>query len=185
MFYDCRIKEIKENLYERYSCILLEKSSALTPYVNHLLSRLRAGGLIKHYWNDPLYLEQTLSVETFTFYDNSKDKLTFDTFFLIFIFLGFGMTAALLSLFVEILAYRYKARKAGLVDEWKENARDAKNPREDNQAGIPRQSLEARNTKKANTAQRPKRVAWARMDKVIQKLGTQQEPCSMYEGSDE
>ena len=113
----CRIKEIEQNLFERYVALLLEKFSPLTPYVNELLSRLRAGGLILHYWNDPLYLEQTMSMDTFTYYDDSHDKLTLETFFLTFVFLAFGMVLSLVTLFVEILVYRYRARKANAVKQ--------------------------------------------------------------------
>ena len=123
----CRIKEIEQNLFERYSALLLEKLSPLTPYVNELLSRLRAGGLIQHYWNDPLYLEQTMSMDTFTFYDNSKDKLTLETFFLIFVFLAFGMVLSLVTLLVEILVYKYRARKANVVRQINKPKKKPKN----------------------------------------------------------
>ena len=106
------LTEIKENLYERYSALLMEKFSPLTPNVNKLLSMLKAGGMILHFWNDPLYLEQTMSLETFTYYDNSRDKLTFETFFLIFVFLACGMALSLIALIVEKLVHRFKARKA-------------------------------------------------------------------------
>ena len=67
---------------------------------------MRAGGLISHYYSDPLYLEQTMDVSVFTFHDNSKDKLTMEQFLLIFLVLGFGMALALLALFLEIIVYR-------------------------------------------------------------------------------
>ena len=108
-------REIKQNLYERYGASLLEKFSPLTPVFNKLLSRLRAGGLILHYWYDPLALEQMMSMETFTYYDNSKDKLTLETFFLTFVFLAFGMVLSLCTLLVEVLVYRHQARKANAV----------------------------------------------------------------------
>jgi hypothetical protein len=69
------------------------------------------GGLIQHYWNDPLYLEQTMSLGIFTFYDDSKEKLTIETFFLIFTFWGIGMTLALSSLLAEMAVFKKKARK--------------------------------------------------------------------------
>ena len=102
-------REIKQNLYERYGASLLEKFSPLPPVFNKLLSRLRAGGLILLYWYDPLALEQMMSMETFTYYDNSKDKLTLETFFLIFVFLAFGMVLSLCTLLVEVLVYRHQA----------------------------------------------------------------------------
>ena len=104
-------REIKENLFVRFTSILMEKNSPLTPYINKLVSNMRGGGLIQHYWNDPLYLEQTMSMDTFTYYDDSKDKLTLETFFLISIFLACGMVLSLIVFMVEWLVFRYKAWK--------------------------------------------------------------------------
>ena len=67
---------------------------------------MRAGGLITHYYSDPMYLEQTMDVSIFTFHDNSKEKLTMEQFLLIFLFLVFGMALAILALLFEILIYR-------------------------------------------------------------------------------
>jgi hypothetical protein len=118
------IREIEENLFERYSGALLEKFSPLTPYFNELLSRLRGGGLIEHYWNDPLYLEQTMSMETFTFYDDSKDKLTLETLFLSFAFLAFGMVLSLITLLIEFLVYKHGAQN--VVKEIKKSKKKSK-----------------------------------------------------------
>ena len=130
--------------------MVLEKNSPLTPYVNNLLSRLRAAGLIKHYWNDPLFLEQTLSVETFTFYDDSKDKLTLDTFFLTFVFLGSGMVLSLLALLVEILVFKYNSRTAAQTG----NTQVANRTRSDQEAAG------AGNTREAGQTRNSIKVAW-------------------------
>lgn len=89
-----------------YNGIMLQKFSALTDDVNRVLSILRAGGWIQHFWNDPLFLEQTFPEETFTSYDSSKDKLTLEVFSLVFIAWGVGMIAALIALAVEKAACR-------------------------------------------------------------------------------
>ena len=93
-----------------YNGIMLQKFSAITEDVNKVLSILRAGGWIQHFWNDPLFIEQTLPEETFTSYDSSKDKLTLEVFSLIFIVWGIGMLAALLALAVERVAFKRKLR---------------------------------------------------------------------------
>ena len=46
---------------------------------------MRAGDLIYHYARNPLYLEQTFDQAIFTYYDDSKDKLSMETLFLIFV----------------------------------------------------------------------------------------------------
>ena len=119
-------REIEQNLFERYTATLLERFSPLTPYFNKLLSRLRAGGLILHYWYDPLDLEQMMSMDTFTYHDNSKDKLTLETFFLTFVLLAFGMVLSLCTLLVEVLVYRYKAQKANAVRQVNESKKKPK-----------------------------------------------------------
>ena len=58
-----------------------------------------------------------MSMDTFTYYDDSKDKLTLDTFFLTFVFLGSGMVLALLCLIGEILVHRCTTRKAARVTD--------------------------------------------------------------------
>ena len=93
-----------------YNGIMLQKFSAITEDVNKVLSILRAGGWIQHFWNDPLFIEQTLPEETITSYDSSKDKLTLEVFSLIFIVWGIGMLAALLALAVERVAFKRKLR---------------------------------------------------------------------------
>ena len=89
-----------------YNGIMLQKFSPLTEDVNKVLSILRAGGWIQHYWNDPLFLEQTFPEEIFTAYDSSKDKLTLEVFSLIFIAWAIGMFAALLALAVEKVVHK-------------------------------------------------------------------------------
>ena len=108
------IREIKENIFILYNGLLLPKHSPLTKHLNDALARMRAGGLITHYMNDPLNLEQVIPLEVFTFYDDSKDKLTMETFTLLFIYLAFGMVLALLALIVEIIVYRRHMSKVQL-----------------------------------------------------------------------
>jgi len=72
---------------------------------------MRAGGLINHLWNDPLYLEQTMDLDVFTFYDDSMDKLTIETYFFIFMLWGFGIVLALVAFSVEVIMFKcYKPR---------------------------------------------------------------------------
>ena len=71
------------------------------------MAQIRAGDLINHFWSDPLYLEQTLDLDVFTFYDDSMDKLTMDTYFFIFIIWGFGMAMAFLAFAVEIIVFKH------------------------------------------------------------------------------
>ena len=155
--------------------MLLEKNSPLTPYVNHLLSRLRAGGLIKHYWDDPLYLEQTMSVKTFTFYDDSKDKLTLDTFFLTFVFLGSGMVLSLLALLVEILVFKYNTRIAAQSGNTQGTTRTI----------FDQETARPGNTQEAGQTRNSRRVAWAEKSIKFRKSKPKAEPRSMYDGSDD
>ena len=161
-------------MFERYTGILLEKFSPLTPYVNHLLTRLRAFGLIQHYWKDPLYLEQTMSMETFTYYDDSKDKLTLDTFFLTFVFLGSGMVLALLCLIGEILVHRCTTRKAARVTD-----------RVGNTNAATRAAAQTRNATRIAQAQKAVKAALARQAKSIKNPKPKPKPRSMYDGSDD
>jgi hypothetical protein len=48
----------------------------------------------------------------FTFYDDSRDKLSVDTLFLVFAAWIFGMALSSLCLLLEILAFKFKAAKA-------------------------------------------------------------------------
>ena len=56
------------------------------------------------YWNEPLFLEQVIPHELFTFHDDSMDKLTMETFLLLFLNLVFGMALAMLVLAAELFA---------------------------------------------------------------------------------
>ena len=90
---------------------MFQKYSHLEKFVNKGLGVMKAGGLIQHFWNDPLYLEQTLDLNLFTFYDNSKDKLTMITFALIFAVWGIGAALSLICLATENIVFKYKAAK--------------------------------------------------------------------------
>ena len=94
-----------------YNGVLLPKYSSFTEDVNKVLGQMRAGDLIYHYARLPLYLEQTLDQEMFTFYDNSKDKLSLENLFLIFVTLLFGMVLSAVALLAEILHFRYRAAR--------------------------------------------------------------------------
>ena len=90
---------------------MFQKYSYLEKSVNKGLGVMKAAGLIQHFWNDPLYLEQTMNLDLFTFYDNSKDKLTMTTFALIFAIWGIGAALSLICLAIEIVVYRHEAAK--------------------------------------------------------------------------
>ena len=102
---------IRENIFVLYNGLLLPKNSSLTKYVDEAIGLMQAAGLITHYMNDPLYLENFMPEEIFTFYDDSKDKLTMETFTLLFIYLAVGMLLALMALIAEVIVYwRKKSR---------------------------------------------------------------------------
>ena len=105
------MKEIKENLFVIFNGIMLPKYSSLTKVIDEGLALIKAAGLIYHYWNGPLYLEQTMPVDLFTFYDDSKDKLTMETYMLIFAIWGYGMVLALAVMVVENFMFYSKKRK--------------------------------------------------------------------------
>jgi hypothetical protein len=44
--------------------IVLPKFSFFAKDFNKVVSQIRAGGLILHYWHDPLFLEQTMDQES-------------------------------------------------------------------------------------------------------------------------
>ena len=62
---------------------------------------MRAGGLIHHFYHDPIPLEMTMEYTIFTFIDDSLEKLTLETFTVIFIFLSIGLAFGLIGLLVE------------------------------------------------------------------------------------
>ena len=90
---------------------MFQKYSYLEKSVNKGLGVMKAAGLIQHFWNDPLYLEQTMNLDLFTFYDNSKDKLTMTTFALIFAIYGIGAALSLICLAIENVVYRHETAK--------------------------------------------------------------------------
>ena len=102
-----RRRDTSESAFLFYNGLMMKKYSPLTKYVNKALAQIRAGDLINHFWSDPLYLEQTLDLGVFTFYDDSMDKLTMDTYFFIFIIWGFGMAMAFLAFAVEIIVFKH------------------------------------------------------------------------------
>jgi hypothetical protein len=101
-----REKHLKENLYVSNSAMMLTKYSPWTDDFNSVIALIRAGGLIKYYWDKPLPLQLTLDHKLFTTVDNSNDKLTTDTFFLLFLIWAFGMVLSLVALAVEIMIFK-------------------------------------------------------------------------------
>jgi hypothetical protein len=87
---------------------MLQKHSPYTNDVNKVLSQMRAGGLIYHYWHEPLYLDLTIDPSVFTYVDDSKEKLSLETFLLIFIVWAVGMGIGILSLLAEIINFWFK-----------------------------------------------------------------------------
>ncbi len=86
--------------------MMLPKHSPWTNDFNAVIALIRAGGLIKYYWDKPLPLQLTLDHKLFTTVDNSNDKLTTDTFFLLFLIWAFGMVLSLFALAVEIMIFK-------------------------------------------------------------------------------
>ena len=86
--------------------MMLPKYSPWTEHFNAIIAKLRAGGLIKYYWDDPLSLEFTLDDKLFNYVDDSQDKLTPDTFFLLFLIWAFGMVLSFFAISIEILYFR-------------------------------------------------------------------------------
>ena len=82
---------------------MLTKHSPWTDDFNGVIALIRAGGLIKYYWDKPLPLQLTLNQKLFTTVDNSSDKLTTDTFFLLFLIWAFGMVLSFVAIGFEIL----------------------------------------------------------------------------------
>jgi hypothetical protein len=105
-----RDRHLKENLYVSNSAMMLPKNYPWKEDFNAAIAKIRAGGLIKYYWEEPLPLEMTLDDKVFTFVDDSQDKLTTDTFFLLFLFWAFGMLMAFVAITVEIIVFKSKMR---------------------------------------------------------------------------
>ncbi len=66
-----------------------------------MLMKSITGGLIQHFYHDPIPLELMMDYLIFTFVDNSNEKLTLETFTVIFIFLAIGLAISLIALCVE------------------------------------------------------------------------------------
>ena len=97
---------MKENLYVSSSAMMLKKHSPWTDDFNVVIALIRAGGLIKYYWDKPLPLQLTLDHKLFITVDNSSDKLTTDTFFLLFLIWAFGMVLSFVAIGFEILIFK-------------------------------------------------------------------------------
>ncbi len=63
---------------------------------------LFSGGLIYHYFHDPIHLEITQDYKNFVGIDDSDTKLSIDLFMVIFIFLSVGLVIGLIVLLLEI-----------------------------------------------------------------------------------
>ncbi len=86
--------------------MMLPKYSPWTEDFNSVIAKIRAGGLIKYYWDNPLPLQLTFDDKIFTNVDNSQDKLTTDTFFLLFLIWAFGMVLSFVAIAFEILFFK-------------------------------------------------------------------------------
>ena len=84
-----------------YAGLMLAKNYPWTRQFDKAIGLMRAGGLIDHFFNEPIPLEMTMDPKIFTYVDDSKEKLTLETFFLIFIIWGVGMGLGLVSLASE------------------------------------------------------------------------------------
>ncbi len=71
---------------------------------------MHAGGLIYHFFHEPIPLEITMDYLVFTFVDDSEEKLSIETFMVIFVFLSVGYVIGLLALLAEIWAFRRQAK---------------------------------------------------------------------------
>ena len=67
---------------------------------------MRAGGLIYHFMHDPIALEITMKREVFTFVDNSKDKLSVQHLFLVFVIWIIGMVLGFVCFVGEIFVHK-------------------------------------------------------------------------------
>ena len=96
--------------------MMLTKDSPWTDDFNNVIALIRAGGLIKYYWDKPLPLQLTLDQKLFTTVDNSSDKLSTDTFFLLFLIWAFGMVLSFVAIGIEILIFKRNMKsKAKLI----------------------------------------------------------------------
>jgi hypothetical protein len=71
-----------------------------------ILMKLTTGGLIYHYSHDPIQLEITMDYSIFDVVDDSEEKLTMETFMVLFIFLLVGIPIAFIALLIEKHVYK-------------------------------------------------------------------------------
>ena len=71
-----------------------------------MIAYMRAGGLIYHFGHEPFFLELTMDNSLFTTVDESKDKLSLETFVVIFIVWIVGILLAIISHLVEVCYYK-------------------------------------------------------------------------------
>ena len=69
------------------------------------------GGLIFHYFHDPIQLEIALPYSVFVTEDDSDTKLSMEIFQVIFIFWAVGMALGLFTLLFEKWVYKKKAER--------------------------------------------------------------------------
>ncbi len=111
---------MKENLYVSNTAMMLPKYSPWTKDFNAVIAKIHAGGLIKYFWDNPLPLELTFDDTIFTHVDDSQEKLTTDTFFLLFLIWAFGMILSLIGLAIEILVFKgtLKNKRRTKLNNW-------------------------------------------------------------------
>ncbi len=81
---------------------------------NWAIEQMRAGGLIHHFQHDPIQLEITMDYSIFDVVDDSEEKLTMETFMVLFIYWLVGIPIALSTLWLE--RHVYKRQK---MQEWR------------------------------------------------------------------
>ena len=64
------------------------------------------GDLVKHFGHEPFSLELTMDIKVFLNLDNSKDRLTLETFALIFVVWVIGVLVSLLALVAELTVFK-------------------------------------------------------------------------------
>ena len=64
-----------------------------------------------HFFHEPIPLEITMDYKVFTFVDDSEEKLTVETFMVLFIFLFVGLVSGLIALLVEKWVYKKEEEK--------------------------------------------------------------------------
>ena len=75
------------------------------------------GGLIFHYFHNPIQLEITQDYNNFIGVDDSDTKLSIELFVVIFIFLGVGLAIGLIALLLEIWHYK-RMEKMKELERW-------------------------------------------------------------------